>query len=246
MKLCLQPIRVLGFHQVSDEYNPLTMWECDWTQTEQFKKNILHLKEQGYTFISLSEAYKKIANDKFRNHKYVVLTFDDGYKSISNILPWLEEQKIPITLFINTKYLDGKSWSAINEEQARRAKKDIDMLKEVCPDLYMSQEELFRLTSPLISIGMHGHEHLDATKQTTEEFKQNVQQCKELLKNHPRYIPYFAYTWGHHNEKTDNLLKEIELVPVLMNGNKNYNNAGYIDRIAIDGLTNERMNELMH
>ena len=235
MKLRLQPIRVFCLHHVSDEYNPLTMWECDWTQTEQFKKNIQNLREQGYTFISLAEAYKKMQHDIFRFRKYAVLTADDGYKSILNILPRLEEQQIPITLFINTKFLDGKSWSDINEEQAQRAKPDVNMLTEVCPDLYMSQKELFELTSPLISIGMHGHEHLDATTQTIDEFKQNVEQCWEILKKHPRYVPFFAYAYGKHNAATYSVLKEMNVVPVLVNGTKNYNNTDFVDRFAIDG-----------
>ena len=48
IKLRLQPIVVLCFHQVSDEYNPLTMWKCDWTKTKQFKQNVLELKKHGY------------------------------------------------------------------------------------------------------------------------------------------------------------------------------------------------------
>ena len=167
-KIRLQPIRVFCIHHVSDGYNPLTMWKCDWTQTEQFKWNILRLKQQGYIFISLTEAHVKLKQDWLRCKKYAVLTVDDGYKSILNILPWLEEQHIPITLFINTKYLDKKSWSTVNEEQARRARPNVDMLTEVCPDLYISKEELFALTSPLIEIGSHGHEHVDATTQTIE------------------------------------------------------------------------------
>jgi len=234
MKLRFQPIRVFCFHHVSEVFNPLTMWECDWTQIDQFKSNIRHLKEQGYAFISLIDAYEKLKHDSLRRKKYIVLTADDGYKSILSILPWLEEQLIPITLFINTKYLDGKSWSAINEEQARRANPNVDMLK-VCSDLYMSKDELFSLTSPLISIGMHGHEHLDATQQSQEEFKQNVELCREVLEQHPKYIHFFAYPWGHFNAETDQVLKDMRLVPVLVTGNNNYNNDEYIDRLAIDG-----------
>ena len=234
LKSRLQPMYVFCFHHVSDEYHPLTMWECDWTQTEQFKQNILHLKSR-YTFITLAEAHKKMQHDIFRFRKYAVLTADDGYKSILSILPWLEEQQIPVTLFINTKYLDGKSWSEINEEQAKRVRPDVDMLKEVCPDLYMREVELFGLTSSLITIGMHGYEHLDGTKQTENEFRTNVEKCKDILIDHPRYVPFFAYTWGRHNKETDSVLNEMGLLPVLVNGTKNYTYEGYIDRFAIDG-----------
>ena len=235
MKSRLQPIRVFCFHQVSDEYNPLLMWECDWTQTEQFKRNILHLKSQ-YTFISLTDAYEKMRHDVFRFRKYAVLTADDGYKSILSILPWLEEQQIPITLFINTKYLDKHSWSAINEEQARRVKPSVDMLREVCPNLYLSRDELRQVAAmPNVTIGMHGHEHLDATEQAIEDFKRNVQLCQDALKDVPHVLPYYAYTWGRHNKATDNALKEMGLTPILVNGTRNYNNVEYIDRLAIDG-----------
>ena len=235
-KLRLQPIRVFCFHHISDKYNPLTMWEEDWTQTELFKRNIQNLKAHGYTFISLSEAHEKLRRDWFRRGKYAVLTADDGYKSLLNILPWLEEQHIPVTLFINTKYLDGKSWSAINEEQARRVKPNVDMLKDVCPDLYLSKQELKIIAaSGYVTIGMHGHEHLDATEQTKEECKQNVQLCQDALKDIPHVVPYFAYTWGRYNEATDKVLKDMGLIPVLVNGTKNYTYEGYIDRMAIDG-----------
>lgn len=236
LKLRLRPIRVFCLHHVSDDYNPLTMWECDWTQTDLFKRNIRNLKEQGYTFISLSDAQKKLKRDWFRHEKYAVLTVDDGFKSLLNILPWLEEQKIPITIFVNTKYLDGKSWSEINEEQARRVKPEVDMLRDVCPNLYLSKKELKKTAAmPNVTIGMHGHEHLDATEQTIEEFKQNVQLCQDALKDVPHVLPYFAYTWGRHNAETDEVLSEMGLTPVLVNGTKNYNNVKYIDRLAIDG-----------
>ena len=235
-KLCLQPIRVFCFHQVSDVYNPLTMWECDWTQIDQFKRNIMHLRANGVEFISLPEAHEKLKHDWLRCKKYAVLTSDDGYKSILNILFWLEEQKIPITLFINTKYLDGQSWSEINEEQAKRAKPDVDMLQDVCPNLYLSMEELEEIAiSPYVTIGMHGHEHLDATKQTIEDFRKNVQRCQEAIQNVPHVIPYFAYAWGKHNAETDAVLNKKGLIPVLVQGSKNYCDTKFIDRIAIDG-----------
>lgn len=234
LHLRLQPIPVFVFHSVSDVYNPLLWWDCDWTQTVQFKQNILHLKKQ-YTFISLNEAYDKLCRDTFRFRKYAVLTADDGYRSLLNILPWLEKQKIPITLFVNTKYLDNKSWSFINEEKARKVKPEVDMFKEVCPDLYLSFDELFALDSPWITIGLHGHEHSNAFKLSDCDFRDNVEKCKEILSSHPRYIPYFAYTWGNRNVMTDGILKEMNLIPVVVKGTKNYRFCDFVDRLCIDG-----------
>lgn len=236
-KLRLQPIRVFCFHQTSEKYDALRMWKCDWTQIDQLRNNLLNLKKQ-YTFISLSEAKQYLQHDCFRRKHYAVLTADDGYKSILNILPWLQEQQISLTWFINTHYLDGQSWSEINKEQACRALGDSssdEQLKDTMKGMYISKEELFNLNSPLIEIGLHGHEHLDATKQSEEDFKLNVENCKKVLQSHPRYVPFFAYTWGHYNKQTDRILQQMNLTPVLVNGGKNYNNANCIDRECIDG-----------
>lgn len=237
MKLRLRSIPVFCFHQVSEIYNPQTMWECDWTQLDQFKRIILRLREK-YVFLSLQEAHEKIKHDVFRLKNYAVLTADDGYRSLLNVLPWLEEQNIPITLFVNTKYLDGHSWSYINEEQARRTRIDVDMLNEVCPDLYLSEDELFSIDSSWVSVGLHGHEHMDVLKQTESEFCNNVKINCDILAHHPRFVPYYAYPWGHHSEATDRIIRSMGFTPVLMSGARNYNDSDYIDRICIDRLTN--------
>ena len=110
MKLRLQPIYVFCFHHVCETFDAASMNQRDWMQIDEFKQKVLKMQQDGVEFISLKEAYNKITNDKFRNHKYAVLTFDDGYASLNEILPWLEGQNIPATLFINGKYLDGKSF----------------------------------------------------------------------------------------------------------------------------------------
>lgn len=234
IRLRWKPISVFLFHHVSEVRNPMISAKSDWTQTEQFKKNICQLKKE-FSIISLEEAWWRLNHDRFRFRKFAVLTADDGYRSLLGILPWLEQQGVPLTIFVNTKYLDKKSWGEINEELARKNKPDIDMLSEVCPDLFLSKEELFALDSPLISVGLHGHEHLNATKQSADEFRDNLEKNKNILSAHKRFAPFYAYAWGRRNAKTDRIVREMGLVPVLVNGMRNDNNKGYINRICIDG-----------
>ena len=147
-------------------------------QIDEFKQKVQKMQQDGVKFISLTEAYNKITNDKFRNSKYAVLTFDDGNASLKEILPWLEKQHIPVTLFINGKYLDGKSFRDSPKEQ------------------YLCKEELFALTSPFIEIGSHGWTHFDSSNISVDEFKLIIEQNIKLLQTHPRYVPFHAYTWG--------------------------------------------------
>lgn len=212
MKLRLQPIRVFCLHHVCEHFDADVMYACDWMALDEFKKKINELRKQGYQFISLTEAYNYLKKDYFRRKRYAVLTFDDGYKSLTEVLCWLEEQQIPATLFINGKYLDGKSYRENPNEQ------------------YLTYDELFSLTSPFIEIGHHGWEHTVATEMTEEELLVSLQKNIEILSAHPRYIPFWAYTYGRHNQNSDVTLSNNGMNLILVNGGKNYKWMGAIDR----------------
>jgi peptidoglycan/xylan/chitin deacetylase (PgdA/CDA1 family) len=212
MKIRLQPIRVFCLHHVCEQFDPDAMYAFDWMALDEFKQKINVLRNDGYQFISLTAAYEHLKKDWFRCKKYAVLTFDDGYKSLKEILPWLEEQQIPCALFINGKYLDGKSYRETPEEQ------------------YLNYDELFTLTSPLIEIGHHGWEHTAADTMTYDELMESLFKNEKILSTHPRYIPFWAYTWGRHTIENDKVLLENLIIPVRIEGNKNYKWIGTIDR----------------
>ena len=216
MKLRLQPIRVYCLHHVCAEFDVESMNACDWIQIDEFKAKVSALRKAGVEFISLKDAYRHISKDRVRCKKYAVLTFDDGYASLKEILPWLEEQQIPATLFINGKYLDGKSYRKNPKEK------------------YLTKEELWALTSPLIEIGHHGWEHNKVTEISDEEFEKSVAQNAEVLSQHPNYVPFWAYTYGAHSEKTDEYLQGKQMVPVYVDGKKNYNDSAIVHREMID------------
>ena len=216
-KIRLQPIEVFLFHDVSDRFNPQTSLRQDWTSTQQFKQLILQFKTQ-YQFIPLTQAYLKLNQNYFRTRKYAVLTSDDGFQSNLEILQFLQQQQIPVTLFINPQYLDGKT---IRSNYAPAP-------------LYLTQQQLFNINSPLVTIGMHNFGHVDATQQSPDEFKQSVAQCIEILSHHPRYIPYFAYPWGSYNDSTQQILNQNHIIPLFCDGNTNYTYQGGISRKPID------------
>ena len=211
-KIRLRPIRVFCLHHVCETYDESTMYCGDWMQIDEFKQQVQVMRQNGVEFISLSKAHEHIVNDRIRCKKYAVLTFDDGYASLKEIFPWLFENNIPVTLFVNGKYLDGKSYRETPKEQ------------------YLTYDELFALTTPLVEIGSHGWEHIDANAMTVAEFASSAQKNIELLSAHPRYIPFHAYTYGGHNHKVDTELYEAHIIPVLVDGMKNYNKTNCIHR----------------
>ena len=214
-----QPIRVYIFHQVSDEYEPETMWECDWTQTEQFKRNVLALKKK-YLFVSLQEVHKHLSNDKFRIKKYAALTSDDGWASLKNIVPWLAELEIPITLFLNPCYMDGKHFQSRSTEKFLT----VDEVKTMVEDY-----------APYVTIASHGWMHADSTKMSRQEFEENVTKSEAFLKDIPGKIPFYAFAYGRQKYSQSEWLFEHSLIPVFANDWKNYNNTSCIHRELLDG-----------
>lgn len=205
----LQPIRVFCLHHVCDEFEPSYMYKEDWMATDDFKNKINNLKKDGYSFISLTDAYNKVKHDVFRFKKYAVITFDDGYSSVKSILPWLHLQGISVTLFVNADYADGKAYRITPNEK------------------YLTRNELESFD---VEVGLHGILHQNAAEMTESEFNQFVQDTVNGTKSIKGYIPFWAYTWGRHSDNTDRLLKKNNLIPVLIDGGKNYNDTNFIHR----------------
>lgn len=210
----LRPIHVFLFHQVSDNFDDTTMKACDWTETKQFKANVSKLKHQ-YRFISLEEAHRHLRNDYFRLRNYAVMTSDDGWKSLNNILPWLEEQEIPVTLFVNPNYADGLSFREKETEK------------------YLTRSEIE--SYKLVSIGLHGLEHISVDKMNETEFRNYVSESIKQTSGFSNYIPFWAYTWGRYTEMNNRVLKEFRITPVYIDGEANINNTEYIERELLDG-----------
>ena len=219
MHLRLRPIRVFCFHQVSEVFDPLTMWKCDWTQIVVFKKKILELQAK-YTFISLQEAYNHIVNDHIRLNNYAVLTADDGWASLKEIIPWLAEQRIPVTLFLNPLYLDGQHF------QERETEK------------LLTHDEvtwLVKKYDPLITIASHGWKHNKCDGMENEEFVVNVRRAEAALGDIPGKVPFYAFTYGRYTKDQLGLLNSQGLVPVLMDGDNNCYNSSCVHRESLDG-----------
>lgn len=223
-KLRLQPIRVFCFHQVSEQLNQEVHCKPDWMSLSEFKRKLSDLQKSGYVFISLQEAHRHLKEDKIRCKKYAVLTCDDGLKCQAALIPWLEEEKIPMTIFVTAKYLDGKSCGRQMLDYFKITDKESE--RKLAEQLYLNEEELMKIDSPLVTIGMHGYEHVDYRMMKGEEFEKHVDRCMDAIQTHKGYIPFFAYPYGRHTEQTDMVLKMKHIIPVYiynMNNVKNFN-----------------------
>ena len=79
-------------------------------------------------------------------------------------------------------------------------------------------------------IGSHGWEHIHVPEMTKEEFATSAERNVSLLQSHPSYIPFWAYTYGEHTLDSDNYLRVQQIVPVYIEGLRNYNEQNLIHR----------------
>lgn len=230
MKLRLQPIRVLCFHQVSEYFDSTIYCDTDWISLADFKNNIQNLKKEGYQFISLEEAYLHIKHDFIRTRKYVVLTADDGLKCQLNLIPWLEENNIPLTMFLNVETLSGDRCGEPVMKYFNITSKEEEKNHAI---LYATANEISSVTSPIVTFGLHGIDHRDSMYISKDDFAINVLECQKYLNTVTSTIPVYAYTYGSYTKTHDATLKRLNLIPVYMNGCQNYDDDRCIHRESI-------------
>jgi len=235
IRLCFRPIRIFVFHHVSDMHDPLICAIEDWTQMDQFKRNILSLQKQ-YRFISLTRALKKLKYDWFRFGNYAVLTTDDGLSSVLELLPWLEERKIPLTMFVNSRYMECDVLKTVHLERLKEIAPDAD-IKNIAEKMYLSKDQVFALNSSFIEIGMHGHDHLNAQRITEGKFEEDFEVGKKILQSHPRYIKAYAYPWGKHTIESTTYMDKLGIVALAVKGGKNYVWKPCLNRECIDNIS---------
>lgn len=97
-------VSVLGYHDFSETQPESAMR----IRTSKFRQQMETLRSLGISVVSLAdfEAWKR--GEKQIPEKSVLLTFDDGWKSVyTDAYPVLKEFGYPFTLFLYKKYVDG-------------------------------------------------------------------------------------------------------------------------------------------
>mgnify|MGYP002523234650 CR=1 FL=1 len=90
------------------------------------------------------------------------------------------------------------------------------------------------LQSSNVTLALHGFGHDEVSRMSPDEFGIYVDKCIAILGSHPRYQPFYAYTWGHHSKVTDEVLRQKKIVPVLCDGNNNRKYDSVMHRVLLD------------
>ena len=208
--------RILMYHMVSShkknaKFNGLRV------EPLKFEKQIKYLKENGWTFFTMSELIEKKDELPFKS---VAITFDDGYEdNFTNAYPILKKYDAKATIYVVVDRHD-REWSS------KRKKKNSDGELKFEPKLKDEQiKEL--INSNLIEIGSHTMTHDNLLNLSSEKKVFEIQNSKIELENRFNIsCKSFCYPFGLYDEK------DVEIVK----------NSGYINATTtskgIDSLDN--------
>jgi peptidoglycan/xylan/chitin deacetylase (PgdA/CDA1 family) len=153
---------------------------------KRFFKQIKFLISNGYQPVDLPSVIKNEASNSGKNF---VITFDDGdidtVKLVSDIL---QEFKIPATIFLITANLKKKPLR--NGER------------------YFNLAEIEKLKQKNFNFGSHTQNHLDLTKISVEQARQEIRTSKLDLERLGIESDFLAYPYGHFNKQVKLIAQE--------------------------------------
>lgn len=184
------------------------------------------------------------------------ITFDDGWKELTDTLPVLERMNVPATVFIAPGEIErGCVWTnevmgQIPESErlslyALSAEERYGVIDDVLrgterPRRLLTAEEVRNLSKhPCITIGNHTWTHPSCTHRPLEEVLGEIDRAQETLTEWCGYAPRFcAYPFGRGSEKLDAAIRARNLIPVYTRqGNLTPGLTAYPRNVALEDVT---------
>ena len=182
-------VLILGYHDIVDKIdgNPDTTVNIT---TEKFEKQIKWLKENNYKSLTMDEFYNWKVNGKKIPRKSVLITFDDGWKSIyTKVIPILEKYDMNGAVFVIWKYSENST----NRNE----------------DIYINLNEIKEINNnhksmEIISHSYNLHEKQFANSKDYDLYNSDMQKVNSLQSG----IEYYAYPYGSRNKEYIKALKD--------------------------------------
>lgn len=120
----------------------------------------------------------------------VALTFDDGYRTLFNVVaPLLAERNWSATVYLNTGHV---------ADQIRQLSQP--QVGHYPGEEFLLWDEVMQLSNQGWIIGSHGVEHLDLTKTDSVEVDRQLSDARSEIESRlGQSCRHFAYTWGNCN-----------------------------------------------
>lgn len=169
-------ITVLCYHSISNDG-----WRFSTTPSE-FKKQ-MDLFSKYYDFISADQLVEYMAGNFKPRRPSILLTFDDGYKNLMDVVALLLEMKIKPVVFI-----------IANPKKVNRNEIDSDLE-------LLSKSDIKKLSEINWTIGSHTNSHPNM-KSNKIDIDEEIGTSRNVIKEVTgKTISYIAYPKGIYDEK---------------------------------------------
>lgn len=188
-----QSLVILQYHHISDS-TPISTS----LSPELFKQHLKYLKENDFEVLSLGAVLKSLnLGEKFKD-KTVVITFDDGYRSVyETAFPLLKKYHYPFTIFVHTAPLENQ----LNQ--------------------FVSWQNIKEMTNSGASIANHTVHHQHLIKKNIEDdwlqrkemvIREILNSQKVLEQKASNVLKALAYPYGEFDQQTKKLLKTLGFI----------------------------------
>lgn len=159
---------------------------------EQLEGHFKYLKRNRYTPVTFRELslIKRFDQDK----KYVVLTFDDGYRDNYTLLtPLLDKYKFKAVIYLVTNKAEN-SW---------------DLKDEGRTFPLLTREQILEMSRRGVEFGAHTMNHVDLTRVGVEEAWKEITGSKKYIQSLlGKDVNTFAYPYGKVNDAVKELVRK--------------------------------------
>ncbi len=191
-------ILVLLYHRISDEKTGSSLDKFS-ISLKSFERQVYTLKKRGFLNADPDNIEEISKKRLYLKNRYVMFTFDDGYKDNLQAAKILKKYGYSGLFFIGTAYLGGK----LN---------GVEMLTE---------EDLINLRRSGMFLGSHSHEHVKLSELPPSQMKAQIEKSFKLLSKFQK-VEDFAYPFGNYSEEVIELVKSLGFKRAYIIGQKIY------------------------
>ena len=173
---------VLGFHKIGRP--PSGEWPTWFYIAEDiFVRQLSFLRDNAWEAINVNTFINGLVEPKLLPSKSVLLTFDDGYRSLlSMAVPWLVRFNFPAVVFVPTAYIGGYN--------------EFDAGNEPCEPI-CDWNDLHELERQGISVQSHGVAHRKLSELESTEQRLEIFHSKQVLENRlGKQVSLFSFAYG--------------------------------------------------
>jgi len=151
------------------------------TSPEVFKDHIMFLEER-FNITHLDMLRDFYERREPLPERCLFITFDDGWKSNYDLLPILEEQGIPITIFLSTGLIGSNKWAAPITAYNKLDSEDVDSVEyKLSDDRTMLTVDEIREMSRHVNFQSHLVGHHPVTKLTLDKLNSELTESKQTI-----------------------------------------------------------------